>query len=170
MRLNDKYYMSKSKNDYNTPIEAWILLIQNMRKVKGLTFWLPFYNDGSIKKEIVKHTDDINIIHHKTDFYSYEPEQYDIIADNPPYNNKEFVLKRCLELGKPFALLLPMETMERQFFSDMFKNDKLLQVIIPRRRYEFSSKYANSQGKVPFKSVWITYNMNLKSKNNVIFE
>ena len=71
---------------------------------------------------------------------------------------------------KPFALLVPMETVERKYFADMFKGDKRIQIIIPKKRYEFESTYSDSSGKIPFKSVWICWKMNLKSKNNIIFE
>ena len=168
MKLSDKYFVSNSKTDYNTPIAAWKLLLDNMQNT-DVTFWLPFYNDGSIKNEITKRFG-IKVIHKNKDFYNYEPKSYDVIADNPPFYNRVEVLKRCKKLSKPFALLVPMETVEREYFSDMFKGDSRMQVIVPRKRYEFTSKYENSTNKVPFKSVWITYKMNLKSKNNIIFE
>lgn len=168
MRLGDKYQVDCSKNDYNTPIEAWELLLSRLKDTR-VTFWLPFFNDGSIKKEIQQRYN-INIIHKKKDFFSYEPSKYDVIADNPSYCHKELVFKRCLELGKPFALLVPMETIERKYFAEKFRSDNKLQVIIPKKRYEFENSYKDSSGKIPFKSVWICHRMELTSKNNIIFE
>ena len=168
MRLGEKFKVSSEKNDYNTPIEAWELLIDHI-KDKNIKFWLPFYNDGSIKQMLQKKLK-INVIHQNKDFFSYEPKSYDVIADNPSYFQKEKVFRRCVELDKPFALLVPMETVERKYFADMFKGDKRIQIIIPKKRYEFESTYSDSSGKIPFKSVWICWKMNLKSKNNIIFE
>lgn len=168
MRVGDKYNVSSHKNDYNTPIEAWELLINTM-KDKNVKFWLPFYNDGSIK-QILKKKLNINVIHQNRDFFSYEPKSYDVIADNPSFFQKANVFQRCIELNKPFALLVPMETVERKYFAEMFKEDKRIQVIIPKKRYEFESSYTDSSGKIPFKSVWICWKMNLRSKNNMIFE
>ncbi len=165
---NTTFHVSHARNDYNTPLEAWELLLDNMRNT-DVTFWLPFYNDGSIKKVLNKKFD-LKIIHKKKDFYHFEPKSYDVIADNPPFVNKWDVFKRCMNLNKPFALLVPLETMERKYFCDMFKDDQHFQVIIPKKRYEFTNKYENLGTKVPFKSVWVTRNMDLKSKNNVIFE
>ena len=37
---------------------------------------------------------------------------FDCIITNPPYSLKEEFLKRCYEIGKPFALLMPLTTLE----------------------------------------------------------
>ena len=168
MRVGEKYHTSSNRNDYNTPIEAWEVLIDNMEDTT-VKFWLPFYNDGLIKKALKKQLK-LNVIHVNKDFFSYEPKSYDIIADNPSYFQKALVFKRCLQLDKPFALLVPLETLERKYFAQMFKDDDRLQMIVPKKRYEFESMYFDSTGKVPFKSVWMCWKMNLKSKNNMIFE
>lgn len=46
------------------------------------------------------------------DFFTYEPEHYDIIVSNPPFNIKDKILKRLDELGKPFAVLLPLNSLQ----------------------------------------------------------
>lgn len=46
------------------------------------------------------------------DFFSYEPKEWDIILSNPPFSKKDEVLQRCYDLGKPFALLLPIQTLQ----------------------------------------------------------
>ena len=46
------------------------------------------------------------------DFFEYEPEEYDIIISNPPFTLKDEVLKRLYELGKPFAILLPLNSLQ----------------------------------------------------------
>jgi hypothetical protein len=47
------------------------------------------------------------------DFFRWEPDPaaYDVLVTNPPYSVKYAWLRRCYELGKPFALLLPFETL-----------------------------------------------------------
>ena len=165
---NSTWSVSLAKNDYTTPIEAWDLLVRNMRDI-DITFWLPFYNDGSIKRVLEKRFA-MKVIHKNKDFFKYEPKSYDVLVDNPPYVNKFDIITRCKQLGKPFALLIPMETLERHYIGDMFKSDSRLQVIIPKKRYEFENVYSNSKGRIPFKTVWFCWNMNLKTKNNRIFE
>jgi hypothetical protein len=43
-------------------------------------------------------------------FFEYEPAKWDILVTNPPYGIKYNWIERCYELGKPFALLVPLET------------------------------------------------------------
>lgn len=46
------------------------------------------------------------------DFFQYEPKEYDIIISNPPFTEKDRVLERLYELGKPFAILLPLNSLQ----------------------------------------------------------
>lgn len=46
------------------------------------------------------------------DFFTYEPPEYDCIVSNPPFTQKDAVLKRLYELGKPFAVLLPLNSLQ----------------------------------------------------------
>ncbi len=51
-------------------------------------------------------------IQDEQDFFQYEPDKYDIIISNPPFTKKNEVLKRLYELGKPFAILLPLNSLQ----------------------------------------------------------
>lgn len=46
------------------------------------------------------------------DFFEYKPDTYDVIVSNPPFNQKDKVLKRLYELNKPFAILLPLNSLQ----------------------------------------------------------
>jgi hypothetical protein len=47
------------------------------------------------------------------DFFGYEPkEHYDVVTSNPPFSQKDRVLKRLYELNKPFAVLLPLPCLQ----------------------------------------------------------
>lgn len=57
------------------------------------------------------------------DFFKYEPlEHYDIIVSNPPFSKKDEVLKRLYELDKPFAVLLPLNSLQGKSRYKFFKN------------------------------------------------
>lgn len=43
-------------------------------------------------------------------FFTWQPTHFDAIVTNPPYSIKFDWLARCYALGKPFALLVPVET------------------------------------------------------------
>ena len=63
----------------------------------------------------------------------------DMIITNPPYSLKNKFLKRAFDLGKPFAMLLPLTTLESSVRNDLFR-DKKIQVLIPNKRFDFTGK------------------------------
>ena len=46
------------------------------------------------------------------DFFEYEPEQWDVIISNPPFAVKDKVLERLYSFNKPFAVLLPLNSLQ----------------------------------------------------------
>jgi len=163
MRKANKPTNHKIKyNDWNTHLEAFELIFQYIDKTQKI--WFPFYNDGNLKHHL--DTLRVNYIHEEyTDFFTYEPEDYFCIVDNPPYSIKQKVFERCVELDKPFALLVPTDTLDRQYFSKLFK-DKDFTIIIPKTRYNFVS---NEKKLTPaFKAIWVCYKMNLLQQ--IIFQ
>jgi hypothetical protein len=69
-------------------------------------------------------------------FFDYGPDDYDIIITNPPYSLKTEFLKRCYELGKPFALLLPLTALEGIERNKLFKKYGI-EVLVFDKRVEF---------------------------------
>ena len=49
-------------------------------------------------------------------------EHWDILISNPPYSKKDDVLKRAYEFDKPFALLLPVNSIQGKRRFEIFKN------------------------------------------------
>lgn len=56
------------------------------------------------------------------DFFLYEPGDYDVIISNPPFNIKDQILERLYNLNKPFAVLLPLNTLQGKTRYKYFKN------------------------------------------------
>lgn len=157
-----------NKNDnYNTPVEAWEFLLNNMQQeAKNSIIWCPFYHDGTLMNSLKNCN--LNLIHVNKDFFTYEPNKFDYIIDNPPYSCKREIIERCLMLNKPFALLLPMDTLERHYIKDLFNsNTNKIQILIPRKRYDYTG---NSKNRTPFKSVWLIFNLPIKCSDQLIFE
>lgn len=70
------------------------------------------------------------------DFFEYEPnEKYDVIISNPPFSKKDEVLERLDRLGKPFAILLPMNSLQGQSRYKIFRNG--IQLLAFDKRIEF---------------------------------
>ena len=82
------------------------------------TVWCPFDTEDSEYVKILR-AEGFNVIAthiwNGQDFFEYEPsEPYDIIISNPPYRAKDAILKRLKELDKPYAMLLPLATLQGQ--------------------------------------------------------
>ena len=56
------------------------------------------------------------------DFFSFEPDKWDILVSNPPFSKKNEVLKRAFSFEKPFALLLPVNSIQGKARYKIFKN------------------------------------------------
>ena len=90
---------------------------------------------------------------------------FDYIIDNPPYTIKKEVIEKCIQLNKPFALLLPIDTLERKYISKLFK-DKDFSIIIPNERYNFLNN--NVKTTMPFKCCWYCIGFGLEKQ--IIFD
>ena len=93
---------------------------------KDWTIWCPCDEEWSAYYNIFKENG-YNVIRSSIkegqDFFEYEPEEhYDCIITNPPFSKKDRVLKRLDELGKPFAILLPLNSLQGKSRFDVFKN------------------------------------------------
>lgn len=143
--VNDNYVTSKHGWDI---VKKY--LPDHSKKV-----WCPFYHGG----ELGKLFDYPNKIHLDQDFYGYQPDSWDLIVDNPPYHKKDKVIARCIALGKPFALLLPLLTLERQYYKRLIVNnpDIKVTVVIPNKRIKFIKDGAD--GSNPVVTAWFMFNI-----------
>lgn len=146
-------------DNYNTPVEGWKDVLQFIDKDRPL--WLPFYNDGSAK-ELVESLGYTDVLHEDRDFFTYY-EKNRILIDNPPFSLKREVIDYCWKQNKPFCLLLPCDTLERNYFKQYVKG---LQIIVPKKRYRY-----NDEARVtpPFKSCWFCWHLNIKNNEMMIF-
>lgn len=91
----------------------------------------------------------------------------DMILTNPPYSIKEKFLARCYELGKPFALLLPLTTFDSVERRKLFAKHGV-QIIFPSKRINFETPNHEHNLKIGkktsawFFSAWFTQGLNLK--------
>ena len=61
---------------------------------------------------------------------------YDFIIENPPYSIKDKYLQRCYDLGKPFALLMPITALGEQARVAMYAKYGI-QILLPSERTLF---------------------------------
>jgi len=58
---------------------------------------------------------------------------YDCIVTNPPYSKKHLFVQRCFDLQKPFALLVPVETIGAKRVQDYTKKYGLEIMLLNKR-------------------------------------
>ena len=90
----------------------------NFNQNNPLTIWCPFDKEFSYYVKTLSTLPYVKIIYTHIDddknFFYYEPDNYDIIISNPPFSQKDDVLKRLYELNKPYAMLLPIPSLQGQ--------------------------------------------------------
>ncbi len=86
------------------------------------------------------------------------PTSFDAIVSNPPYSIKTKILRRCYQLGKPFALLLPLTALESAERQELYKKYGL-QLILLNQRVKFEI-FSGKQSPW-FATAWFTNWLNL---------
>lgn len=114
---------TKTGDEVYTPFYAVEPLLKYIPKDKII--WCPFDEEWSAYVQLFKENG-LKVINSSLskgeDFFAYEPEQWDILISNPPFSMKDKILERCYSFGKPFALLLPLPTMQGNKRFEFFKN------------------------------------------------
>ena len=122
-------------DDYMTPKYAWENIKQYIPNDKVI--WEAFYGDGksgSYLEEL-----GFNTIHQEVDFF--ENNLGEIVVSNPPFSKVPMILKRLVELNKPFILLMPSSKINTQYFRKLFAfSENPIQIIIPKSRIHFDKK------------------------------
>ena len=118
-----------------TPPEAIFPLLRYIDKSK---IW--YEATSGTSNSIVKcmQTKGFKAIESSVDFFDYNNE-YDGIITNPPYSQKDKFLKRCYELGKPFALLLPVSSIQGIARGKLFIKHGV-QLLVLSKRIDFTGK------------------------------
>lgn len=118
MGLNNGFLRSDrtEKGDENyTPFYAVEPILKYLPKDKIV--WCPFDEAWSAYYQLLNERGYPVIRSSLTegqDFFTYEPESWDIVVSNPPFSKKDQVLRRLYDLEKPFAVLLPLTTLQGQ--------------------------------------------------------
>ena len=152
MPLNIGYLKAKTdraSDEVFTPKYAVLPLVKYIPN--GSTIWCPF---DTLESEYVKvfTENGYKVIHSHIDegknFFEYEPKEYDIIISNPPFSIKDDIIKHLYELDKPYAMLLPIPTLQGQKRFEYMKDG--LQILSFNKRINF---YTDSSRKEVQKGV-----------------
>lgn len=109
LHINDECY---------TPDYAVRPLLKHLEQFKGKTIWCPFDTEESEYVKILTAEGHKVLFSHKDsgdNFYDFgdglfaqDMPEFDLIVSNPPFHNKALLVEKIIQMGKPFALLLPL--------------------------------------------------------------
>ena len=127
---------------------------------KDWVVWCPFdTEDSEYVKQLIANGNEVIYSHisEGKNYYTYEPEQWDIMISNPPFTNKRGIFERALSFGKPFALLMSNTWLNDAAPKQLFK-DKQLQLLMFDKRIKFLNNGV-VQNKITFSSSYYCWNL-----------
>ena len=152
-----EFYSLEVNNEYYTPEYAVMPLLEFLEPFRGQTIWCPFDTEES---EFVKVLTayDYDVIYSHVDngqnFFTYEPNHFDLCISNPPFQDKKHIFERLLSFDKPFAMLMTLTWLNDSAPKRLFK-DKDLQLLM----FDERVKYKNAtEDKINFSSAYYCYN------------
>ena len=152
-----KVLYSKGKNDEcYTPAYGVTPILKYIPK--NAIVWCPF---DTLESEFVKQISQQNkvVFSHievGQDFFSYEPQQWDVLISNPPFTNKRKYFERALSFNKPFALIMTNTWLNDAAPKQLFKH-KELQLLLFDKRMKFLNN-GITQHKITFSSSYYCWN------------
>lgn len=154
MKFNtDKIYTYNKGDELFTPKNAIKPLIKYLPENAVVWECAEKANDnGNITIELKNNGIEVisTSIHNGVDFLDCEiPDNITHIITNPPFSLKNEFLKRCYEIGKPFALLLPVQALDTKKRFELYKKYGLELLVFDKR-----ISYIGSNGSPPFSSCW----------------
>jgi len=88
-------------------------------------------------------------------FFTWAPDHFDIIITNPPYSIKPAIYARCEQLGCPFALLVPVETIGSGDLHPLFERINHQQLLLDSRvDFKMPSHMTWLEGSAQFPTFW----------------
>jgi hypothetical protein len=125
---------------------------------KNAIVWCPFDTEESNFVKLISKQNTVTYSHikHNQDFFTYEPERWDVIVSNPPFTNKRKFFERALSFNKPFALIMTNTWLNDSAPKQLFK-DKDLQLLMFDKRMKFITD-GRPNDKITFSSSYYCWN------------
>ena len=159
MLKSNKIMYSNGKNDEClTPLYGVKPIVKYLPSDKII--WCPF---DTAESNFVKYLGEIGFsveyshISNGQDFYTYEPDKWDIIVSNPPFTNKRQIFERALSFNKPFALMMSNTWLNDSAPKQLFK-EKQLQLLMFDKRIKFSNNNITDD-KITFSTSYYCWNL-----------
>ena len=155
--------LSKGFDRCNTPAYALDPLLPFIRP--EWIVWESAAGTGNLCEALAHHTQaiigtDIHGTHADPprNFFDWQPAAFDAIVTNPPYSIKFDWLERCYDLGKPFALLVPVETIGAKAAQTLMERHGC-ELLLLNRRVNFEMPNKGYGGSAQFPVLWLCWQM-----------
>lgn len=103
------------------------------------------------------------------DFLVSHIDYFTCIVTNPPYGLKYDFIQRCYEIGKPWALLMPIETVGAARAQEQFKKYGI-SIIFMSKRVNFKMPTKGWVGSAQFPVAWFTWNLGIENGKHEFFD
>jgi hypothetical protein len=153
-------YTPQGYDACQTPPAALDPLWPHLRQFNFI--WEPAAGEGLLAEALRKRfgvvASDILTGHN---FFTWQPPAWECLVTNPPYSLKYPWLRRCYELSRPFALLVPVETLGAQSAHRLFARYGV-EVIFMTKRVNFKMPNKGWAGKgAQFPVCWVTHGLGI---------
>ena len=154
-----------SPDNYQTPPEALIPLFPYLKKKWKI--WECAWGEGNLFNELKRKGFEVigTDINSGKDFLNSNC-RCDCVITNPPYSLKDDFIEKCYEIGKPFALLLPLTALEGKRRQAQYKKHGV-QLILFDKRINFKTPNRKGSGSW-FATAWFTHGLNLPKELNFV--
>lgn len=159
-------------DDYYTPKSAWLRINNSIPRDKII--WEACMLGAELSKSrdyLQEHSGRLVIGDKTMDCLTSQPEEWDMIITNIPFDIKKKVpiLKRFVELDKPFIVIMNSMNTFTKYFHEIFKDNRNdLQIITPSGKIHFD-KLENGvltpTKNCSFYCVYVCFKMNLSADN-----
>lgn len=166
------FYSSSGGNEQWTPRYAVEMIIPFIQHLKDKIIWCPFDTEDSYFVKVLK-KQGFNVVYSHIslgqDFFTYEPEHWDVLLSNPPYQDKAKYMERAESFKKPWAFLLPLNITADSILNRLFGDLSELTILMPNKRVRFFNKNnpTSNQSSPTFKASYIGRNFFTKQLQGV---
>ena len=159
MKFQDVNTGRTKSDEYYTPPNALEPLLDLIPRNK--TIWEPTDTSGHISNFFIERG--YTVLSSSDDFFSHTVSPGDVIVTNPPYSKKTQFLQRCYELGKPFALLMPITALEGSQRQDLYKLYGIKLILFNKR-----ISFIESKSGPWFATAWFCHRLPLPRQLNFV--
>ncbi len=146
----------KKIDEWYTPKQTVVLMYELLRPKAGSIVICPF--DTAVSHFVqYGQAQNYNILHNMTDWLDNN-YKYDYLITNPPFSMKDEVIEKCLQSGKPSALVLPIDALGGKGRHELYKKYGYPTVYIPTRRINYISQDGQHTKANHFHSIIIILN------------